>query len=116
MSPAPPIGGSNGMQAVGSALAARAPAGGQTPPASNGANAAAPAAGQDAQRQQMMAGMQRISQLAEQTKQIATEFPMTAEVMMQIQQMLKQAVIAMAPMAPQQTGSGQAVPGGGQSM
>jgi len=66
----------------------------------------------DAQRQQLMAGMMRIRDLGEQVKQIATEYPMTAEAMMQIQQLLKQAVISMAPQAPMQTMSGQAVPGG----
>jgi hypothetical protein len=67
----------------------------------------------DAQRQQLMAGMTRIRDLGEQAKQIAVEYPMTAEAMMQIQQLLKQAVIAMAPQAPMQTMSGEAVPGGG---
>lgn len=67
----------------------------------------------DAQRQQLMAGMQRISELGEMVKQIMVEYPMTAEPMQQIQQLLKMAVVSMAPQAPMQTMSGQAVPGGG---
>ena len=109
---AAPIGGASpGMDAIGSALAAGPGAqGSATPPAqASGAGAA----GMDAQRQQLMAGMTRIRDLGEQCKQIATEYPMTAEAMMQIQQLLKQAVISMAPQAPMQTMSGQAVPGGG---
>lgn len=67
----------------------------------------------DAQAQPIIAAMGRIRELGEAAKALASEFPTTADTMQQIQQLLKQAVIQMAPMAPAQTQSGAAVPGGG---
>ena len=74
------------------------------------------AAGADMQTQQMMAGMSQIQQIGEQCKQVAANFPLTADTMQQIQQLLKNAVVQMAPQAPAQTPSGAAVPGAGGPM
>jgi hypothetical protein len=60
--------------------------------------------------------MMKIRDLGELVKSIAVEYPGTMDVMSQIQQLLKQAVVAMAPMAPAQTMSGAAVPGAGAPM
>ena len=120
------IGGAGGMDAIGAMLARGSPQGqGGAPPNGNGAppgqspnGQQQPNAGQvaDAQLQPIMAAMQRIRDLGEATKQLALEFPMTADVMMQIQQLLKSAVVQMAGPAPMQTGSGAAVPGAGAPM
>ncbi len=121
------IGGAGGMDAIGAMLARGSPQGQGGPPPSNGNGAGAPpgqpppsqpGAGQvaDAQMQPILAAMQRIRDLGEMTKQLALEFPMTADVMMQIQQLLKSAVVQMAGPAPMQTGSGAAVPGAGAPM
>ncbi len=122
----PPVGGVGGMDAIGAMLARRQPppAAGQ-PPGNGGAPpsgtdpgmaAGMGAAGADAQTQQMMAGMSQIQQIGEQCKQVAATFPLTADTMQQIQQLLKQAVVQMAPQAPTQTPSSAAVPGAGGPM
>ena len=121
------IGGAGGMDAIGAMLARGSPQGQGGAPPGNGNGAPPgqspngqqqPNAGQvaDAQLQPIMAAMQRIRDLGEATKQLALEFPMTADVMMQIQQLLKSAVVQMAGPAPMQTGSGAAVPGAGAPM
>lgn len=111
---APPVGGVGGMDALGAALAQRAP--NQQPP--GGAEAAGPGMGMagqaaDAQMQQLQQGMQQIRQVAEAVKLIGEQYPAAASTMQQVQQLLKQAIVEMAPIAPAQTGSGLAVPGGG---
>ena len=101
--PAPPVGGIGGMDAVGSMLASAPPA-----PAAGG-----PGAGMDAARQQLEATMGRIRDFGEQIKQLAAENPAVADEAQQIQQLLKQMVVKSAQIAPVQTMSSMAVPGGG---
>jgi hypothetical protein len=57
--------------------------------------------------------MGRIRDLAEQAKQLAADFPVLADDMQQVQQLLKQAVVKAAQVGPAQTASSLAVPGGG---
>lgn len=59
--------------------------------------------------------MGAIRELGEDVKLIAQQFPAAAGTASQIQQLLKQMIIEMAPEAPAQTGSSLAVPGGGQA-
>lgn len=99
--PAPIAGTSTGMEAMGSLL------GGAQPPMS------AAGAGADAQQQQLQQTMGRIRDLAEQVKQLGADFPVLADDTQQIQQLLKQMVVKAAQVAPAQTASGLAVPGGG---
>ena len=103
------------MGALGAALA-QGRGGGPTPP--GGAGAAGPGAGQpgaavDAQLQLLQQGMGSIREIGEDVKLIAEQFPPAARTAQQIQQLLKQMIIEMAPEAPAQTGSSLAVPGGG---
>ena len=112
--PAAPISG-QGMGALGAALA-QGHGGGPTPP--GGAGAAGPGAGPagagvDAQLQLLQQGMGSIREIGEDVKLIAEQFPTAAGTAQQIQQLLKQMIIEMAPEAPAQTGSSLAVPGGG---
>jgi methyl-accepting chemotaxis protein len=76
-------------------------------------SAMAGAAGFDAQRQMLEQTMGQIRQLGEAIKSLAPMVPMAADELQQIQQLLKQVVIKAASGAPQQTGSGMAVPGNG---
>lgn len=115
----PPIGGSNGMDAIGAMLArgqgAPASAGGSMQPAgappSPGAPGAA-AAGMDAAQQQNMQMIEGIRNLGEAAKQLALTSPLIADEAQQIQQLLKQMVVKVASTAPVQTASSQAVPMG----
>lgn len=70
-------------------------------------------AGADAQQQQLQQTMGRIRDLAEQIKQLGADFPMLADDVQQIQQLLKQMVVKAAQVAPVQTASSLGVPGGG---
>ena len=104
------------MGALGAALASQG--GGPSPP--SGAEAGGPGMGQagqaaDAQLQLLQQGMGRVRDIGEDVKLIAQQFPEAAATAQQIQQLLKQLIIEMAPMAPAQTGSSLAVPGGGQA-
>lgn len=111
------------MSAIGNALATQ-PNGGSGAPGGVSPNAAQspmgdgmnPAAGMEAQLSQMTAAMGQIRTLGEQVKQLALENPQIADLMAQVQQMLKQAVVQMAPLAPMQTMSSAAVPGAGGPM
>lgn len=70
-------------------------------------------AGADAQQQQLTQTMGRIRDLAEQLKQLGADFPVLGDDVQQIQQLLKQMVVKAAQVAPAQTASSLAVPGGG---
>jgi len=70
-------------------------------------------AGADAQQQQLTQTMGRIRDLAEQVKQLGADFPVLADDVQQIQQILKTMVVKSAQVAPTQTASSLAVPGGG---
>ena len=99
--PAPIAGASTGMDAMGALL------GGAQPQMGPGG------AGADAQQQQLQQTMGRIRDLAEQMKQLGADMPILADDVQQIQQLLKQMVVKAAQVAPVQTASGMAVPGGG---
>ncbi len=57
--------------------------------------------------------MGAVREIGEDVKLIAQQFPDTQGTAQQIQQLLKQLIVEMAPTAPAQTGSSLAVPGGG---
>lgn len=75
-----------------------------------GPSAGVPGAGVDAVNQQLMQAVNGIRQLGAASQQLASQFPALAPQMQQIQDLLKQAAVAVAQQAPQQTGSGLAIP------
>ena len=78
-----------------------------------GQQMSAAGAGADAQQQQLQQTMGRIRDLAEQIKQLGADFPVLADDVQQIQQLLKQMVVKAAQVGSTQTASSLAVPGGG---
>ena len=72
-----------------------------------------PGANADAMRAQLEATMQQIRDIGAQVQSLAASNPMLAEDAAQISQLLKQMVVKSAQVAPSQTASGMAVPGGG---
>lgn len=99
---------------MGALLGGQPAAAGPGPGAGGGA-AAGPGmgAGADLIRQQLEQQMGQIRGIADQVKQLAATNPAMAQGAQQIQEILKQMVIAAAQMTPQQTASSTAIPGAG---